>query len=245
MVRQKRYTKRRRSHRRSSRKMRGGLVETDRQVLTGLGFTDEQINYLFANNPDMMIEFFQNSINPPLDASGNPSNHFFTEAQTPDQIIHSLQQINDDYDGNNSEGNTTHEAISFYSLNNSLNSSLNSSLNNNLNNGALDISEISEDPLNDELDVSVITGSEQNTLSEESIDNSLELGGKRKSKRRTTNKRKTKKSKTKKSRKTRKNKKRKHRGGGFTTSEMNNPIAYKEDEYDQFKNALNYNPSKQ
>ena len=67
----------------------------------------------------------------------------------------------------------------------------------------MDISAISEDnPLNiNDLDVSVIPGSEQNTLSEESIDNSLELGGKRKSKRRTTNKRKTKKSKTRKNKK--------------------------------------------
>jgi hypothetical protein len=73
-------------------------------------------------------------------------------------------------------------------------------------------------------------------------DNSLSFGGKRKSKRRTSTK-KTK--KTKKTRKTRKNKKRKHRGGGFTTLEITNPISYKEDEYDQFKNALNYNPSKQ
>ena len=36
-------------------------------------------------------------------------------------------------------------------------------------------------------------------------------------------------------------KRRKFRGGrGFTTSATTNPIAYKEDEYDQFKNMLNY-----
>lgn len=36
-------------------------------------------------------------------------------------------------------------------------------------------------------------------------------------------------------------KRRKFRGGrGFTTSATTNPIAYKKDEYDQFKNMLNY-----
>jgi len=34
--------------------------------------------------------------------------------------------------------------------------------------------------------------------------------------------------------------KRQRGGRGFTTSETTNPIQYKEDEYDQFKNALNY-----
>jgi hypothetical protein len=55
-----------------------------------------------------------------------------------------------------------------------------------------------------------------------------------------------------KSRKTRKiNKSKKSRkirqraGQGFTTTETTNPIAYREDEYDQMINDLNYNPSKQ
>jgi hypothetical protein len=40
------------------------------------------------------------------------------------------------------------------------------------------------------------------------------------------------------------NRKRTMRGGrGFTISEDLNPIAYKEDEYDQMNNMLNYNPS--
>jgi hypothetical protein len=70
-------------------------------------------------------------------------------------------------------------------------------------------------------------------------DGSFSIGGKRKSKKRSTNKRK--------SRKTRKSRKSRQRGGGsgFTTSLTTNPIAYEEDEYDQFKNALNYKPSKQ
>lgn len=50
--------------------------------------------------------------------------------------------------------------------------------------------------------------------------------------------------KSKKSHKKRQ-KTRKHKGGrGFTTSVETNPIQYKEDEYDQFRNALNYNPTK-
>jgi hypothetical protein len=56
---------------------------------------------------------------------------------------------------------------------------------------------------------------------------------------RTKRSNKTNKAKRTKRLKTRKNKR--QRGGrGFTTSETTNPIAYKEDEYDQFKNALNY-----
>ena len=35
------------------------------------------------------------------------------------------------------------------------------------------------------------------------------------------------------------------RGGLMTISADTNPIAYKEDEYDQLKNILNYDPSKQ
>jgi hypothetical protein len=208
--------------------MRGGLVETDRQVLTGLGFTDEQINYLFANNPDMMIEFFQNSINPP------PGNPFYTEAQTPDQIIQSLVDINNEYDGNNSEGHTTAEARSIMSELGATNNSFDNNYNSNLNNADLDISTIS-----------AIPGSEQNTLSDDSSVNPLELGGKRKSKRRSSTKKSKKSKKTKKSRKTRKNKKRKHRGGADTpsmTTEYLNVNDRDKKDYDQMLNTLNWNP---
>lgn len=92
-------------------------------------------------------------------------------------------------------------------------------------------------------DLSTLSGS---TTSEEI---SMTFGGKRakrakRAKRTRKNKRtkrsnKTNKAKRTKRLKTRKNKR--QRGGrGFTTSETTNPIAYKEDEYDQFKNALNY-----
>jgi hypothetical protein len=101
-------------------------------------------------------------------------------------------------------------------------------------------------------DLSTLTGS---TSSEEM---SMTFGGKRTNKAKKTRKNKrtkrsnktnkakrsnkakrTKRTKRTKRIKTRKNKR--QRGGrGFTTSETTNPIAYKEDEYDQFKNALNY-----
>ena len=95
-------TRHRRQSKRSSRQMRGGLVETDRQILTGLGFSQEQITYLFAHNPDMQIDFIQNSINPP------PNNPFFIEAQTPQQFMTDIMANNQSFD--NSEGNTTTEA---------------------------------------------------------------------------------------------------------------------------------------
>jgi hypothetical protein len=37
--------------------------------------------------------------------------------------------------------------------------------------------------------------------------------------------------------------KRQYGGRGMTTSVDTNPIGYREDEYDQYKNMLNYNPS--
>jgi hypothetical protein len=72
------------------------------------------------------------------------------------------------------------------------------------------------------------------------------FGGRRTNKRKSRKSRKSKKSrksrKSKKSKKSRKSRKsRKQKGGQeFTTEEESNPIEYKEDEYDQFKNALNY-----
>ena len=47
-----------------------------------------------------------------------------------------------------------------------------------------------------------------------------------------------------KSKKTRRYIKRQYGGQGFTTSVETNPIQYKEDEYNQFNNAINYDPSK-
>ena len=83
-------------------------------------------------------------------------------------------------------------------------------------------------------ELSTLTG---NTSSEEM---SMTFGGKSTKRTNKPNKpNKPNKTKRTKAKKTRKNKR--QRGGrGFTTSETTNPIAYKEDEYDQFKNALNY-----
>ena len=52
MTKHRRYSRKRgqRRNRRASRKMRGGLVENDRDILQGLGFTQEQIDYLFQQN---------------------------------------------------------------------------------------------------------------------------------------------------------------------------------------------------
>lgn len=87
----------------------------------------------------------------------------------------------------------------------------------------------------DELNVS--QNSMDNYTTDEE-DMSQTFGGKRKTNKRKTNKRKTNKRKTKQSRKSRK---RLYRGGkGFTTTATTNPIQYKEDEYDQYKNMLNY-----
>jgi hypothetical protein len=92
-------------------------------------------------------------------------------------------------------------------------------------------------------DLSTLSGS---TTSEEI---SMTFGGKRtkraKSTKRTKRSNKTNKAKrsnkTNKTKKTKKSKNKRQRGGrGFTTSETTNPIAYREDEYDQFKNELNY-----
>jgi len=79
------------------------------------------------------------------------------------------------------------------------------------------------------LDTDLSTSTNEKTTSKEK---NMSFGG-----------RKTKKyNKRRKGRKTKKSRKNKRQKGGrgFTTSVTTNPIAYKEDEYDQFKNALNY-----
>jgi len=92
------------------------------------------------------------------------------------------------------------------------------------------------------MDTDLSSNTNDNTTSEEV---SMSFGGRktkkynkvRKVKKGSNKVRKVKKKRiTKKSRKN----KRQKGGRGFTTSVTTNPIAYKEDEYDQFKNALNY-----
>ena len=93
-------TRHRRHNKRSSRKMKGGVVEDDRRTLKDLGFTNRNINYLFAHNPDMPIEFFQNSRNPP------PNNRFYTEEQTPRQIMAEIRNNNESIDNTDTDSNT-------------------------------------------------------------------------------------------------------------------------------------------
>jgi hypothetical protein len=83
---------------------------------------------------------------------------------------------------------------------------------------------------------------DRTTIASNSTTDSIEhyLGGKRKTNKRKINKRKTNKRKTNK-RKTNKRKNKSVKGGKRMTDTISTePIAYKEDEYDQQKNNLNY-----
>ena len=224
MAKHKRYSRKRsqRRNRRASKKMRGGLVENDRDILQGLGFTQEQIDYLFQQHPDMMVEFFQNSINPP------PNNPFFSEQQTPEQIITALQAIDDDIDNVDETLNTTRESISQFS---------NNSLNNSRILGISGISGYEENDMDDE--PGVLFSDDED---DDEYNTTLEsVGGKRKTKRRSTNKRHTNKRKTKKSKKTRKYR-RKQRGGDSIDTEYLNVNERDKKDYDQMINSLNWDP---
>lgn len=225
MAKHKRYSRKRsqRRNRRASRKMIGGLVENDRDILQGLGFTQEQIDYLFQQHPDMMVEFFQNSINPP------PNNPFFSEQQTPEQIITALQAIDDDIDNADETLNTTRESISQFS-NNSLNNS-----------GISGISGDEENDMDDD-EPGVLFSDDEDDDDDDEYNTTLEsVGGKRKTKRRSTNKRHTNKRKTKKSKKTRKYR-RKQRGGDSMDTEYLNVNERDKKDYDQMINSLNWDP---
>jgi hypothetical protein len=86
------------------------------------------------------------------------------------------------------------------------------------------------------MDTDLSTNTKDNTTSEEV---SMSFGGRKTKKYNKVSKVKKGSNKVRKGTKSRKNKRQKG-GRGFTTSVTTNPIAYKEDEYDQFKNALNY-----
>ena len=242
MAKHRRYSRKRgqRRNRRASRKMKGGVGQEDVVTLEQLRFNPVQIEYLLQNHPDMDIVFLQNSVN------GVPGSQFFSIPQTPDQIITTLQAIDADTDNVDDSLNTTREAISIFSISN-----------NSLNNSSFTEPSYSEQesiitPVDGDqpfdTDISVIPEEDINELDMSFDSDIISSGGKQrtlaKQNKRKTNKRKTRKSK--KTRKTRKNRKRGHRGGkGFTTSITTNPIEYKEDEYDQMKNLLNYDPTKQ
>lgn len=91
MARHSRHNKRRsyKRNRRSSRKMRGGVGEDDRQALLDLGFTEADINYLLQNNPRMSVEIFRNAINPPT------SSPFYNEKQTAEEMMEGIRKNNE------------------------------------------------------------------------------------------------------------------------------------------------------
>jgi|688.fasta_scaffold1441992_1 hypothetical protein len=88
-------------HRRYSRKriQKGGLINTDKQTLRDLGFTENDINYIFGRHKNMQIEFFINSVN------GIPGNEFYPHPQTPQEIMERLRDEGDytDEDTDNSD----------------------------------------------------------------------------------------------------------------------------------------------
>jgi hypothetical protein len=83
--------------------------------------------------------------------------------------------------------------------------------------------------------ISSIEGNTETDGSFDSVDDSFQLGGKRRTLAK-KNKRKTNKRKTKKSKKTRKNRKRRQYGGNMTVTEDLDLQNYKDDEYNQMKN---------
>lgn len=91
MARHRRQTRRRtyNKNRKSSRKMRGGFGEDDRQALLDLGFTEADIGYLFQHNPRMSVEIFRNAIDPPT------SSPFYNEKQTAQEIMATIRADND------------------------------------------------------------------------------------------------------------------------------------------------------
>jgi len=86
-----RHSKRRsyNRNRRTSRKMRGGVGEEDKQALLDLGFKPEDIDYLFQHNPNMSVEIFRNAIDPPT------SSPFYNEKQTAEEMMAGIRKNNE------------------------------------------------------------------------------------------------------------------------------------------------------
>ena len=86
-----RHSKRRsyNKNRRTSRKMRGGVGEEDKQSLLELGFKPEDIDYLFQHNPNMSVEIFRNAIDPPT------SSPFYNEKQTAEEMMEGIRKNNE------------------------------------------------------------------------------------------------------------------------------------------------------
>lgn len=76
--------------------MRGGLAETDRQILSGLGFKPDDIEYLFENNPNMSVEVFINAIRP---SKEHPSyKQLIRLKQTAAEVMASIRANNNSID---------------------------------------------------------------------------------------------------------------------------------------------------
>jgi len=86
-------------HRRYSKKrsQKGGLVDSDRQTLLDLGFTQDDINYIFSRHSNIAIEFFINSVN------SVPNSFFYPHPQTPQQIMERLREEGDYTDAEDSD----------------------------------------------------------------------------------------------------------------------------------------------
>jgi hypothetical protein len=219
MAKHRRYSRKRgqRRNRRASRKMRGGVDSPNQSSVAGPGL----------NMSDLNVSGQSSVAGPGLNMSDlNVSGQSNISAQSDANNQQGLQGwVNPDY-----SGNTTFETYEGQQSNNS-DFSLPS------------VSEEESIVTPDFGDISGISAesNDNNVVDDDDMNFSFDsLGGKRRSLAKQT-KRKTNKRKSKKSKKTRKHRKRRQYGSGFTTSITTNPIAYKEDEYDQFKNALNYN----
>lgn len=190
MVKHRRYSRKRvqRRNRRASRKMKGGIGKDNSEFLNQNGFTEQQIEYLTNQYPDMDIAFIQLSL-----AGNNPP--FFPEAQTPDQIIAALQAIDVDIDNADESLNTTRETISQYS-NNSLNNSGFSNISSIPGGEDVEVEEV------DEFDEPEFVFSDNENVNNEDSYNSGNTSGESSGGKRRTNKKRTNKRKTKKTKKT-------------------------------------------
>lgn len=87
MTKNRRYSRRRHSKRRSQKG--GRLVDADKDTLRQLGFTENDIKYIFGHYDNMHIDFFINAVN------SVPGSHWYSAPQTPQQIMERLREEGD------------------------------------------------------------------------------------------------------------------------------------------------------
>ncbi len=94
-------------HRRYSKKrtQKGGLVNNDKQILRDLGFTENDINYIFGRHRNMQIDFFFNSVN------GIPGSQFYPHPKAPSQVMRELRDEGDFTDEEDSSSFVVAEGI--------------------------------------------------------------------------------------------------------------------------------------